>query len=438
MSDLDRIEKFRRDYRALVIAGAGNAQALERAGFTAISADRKSVRELSEDPHWAAIKDGGVEAAGAVDALLTDLGARSLFDPDEVEAAPPVVVDPPVTPPTEEPFDYEESSPFEEGGPYVDLPDLLGKWELLDHKVPIINGKSGELQPFETERWRGRRLLGNSARAPWGDHGPLWAYRGYNLSGLCEDLTIARIGDFHRGREGHPFYGNPMGDFTLRRFAAFQCGGNVQFASAYDRQSYNPSGETYIPKADWPTSANTFRVEGVTLRDLGLITSGAAVRASWPFCFYSPGHNLEGFGLRVYTESAPEFESKGRSYRSHGGVFIGHAKARAAETRKTERVSLHNCVVDVVAPDREEIRLRYVGEAVMEGWRVARRDLDGEFEPPVLSISNDSDRLVLRDWDLLMPLTVQIHRASAFYSAPIARLTWDGSGTFEIKPTDYK
>lgn len=343
---------------------------------------------------------------------------------------------PPVDPPTPEippsvPLIYDEASQFTAGGRYERLSDPTTDepWEIQGQAVPILNShhraQVDHAWPFPTSKWKGRRLLGNDAAAAWGDHGPLWMCRLYDVVGLIDDLHIMRPGDYAKGREGHGIYFNLMGDVTVRDYHAIQCGGQaLQVVSPWERTK-----ETAVPQAEWPTSANALSIERIYARDCGIINVGLAVRASWPIALYGLPCAIHLGGGAVETLESPEFSHHGQTYRSHGALFVG----QPAQGKRVPKLTGVSFRTDLIAPDREDFRLWAVDLVEFEGFAAARTGLSGFREQPVLAIVDDCKRVVLRDWLLDRSLLIQLHAASAPYSAAHTTFSWDGTGTWEWK-----
>lgn len=296
-----------------------------------------------------------------------------------------------------------EDPVFGPGGAYEHLPDPIGSFEPMSHEpLELSSNNSDQVWTFPTAKHQGKRYLGDSASAPWGDHGPLWGFRCYNVEGEIRDLEVWRCGDFHKGREGHLFYFNVFGDLLISNCTGNQHGG--QFLQLVWRE-----GETRIDESLWNHENHTVRVENCQSIDGGCINEGMAVRASWPIAFYNPGQSLEidNFVLRAHNVS--DFQYNGITYNSHGCLFVGPGQVY----RRTPNVIVRNVDAECLRPDRSMMKFWGVDNVLVENCRLVA--VDGECS---ITIVDDCGRVELRNIDTDgAPLKIKIAKQSDPYRA---------------------
>lgn len=186
---------------------------------------------------------------------------------------------------------------------------------------------------------------------------PKWGIRSYNVVGSIEDLTLARVGDFTSGREGHGIYVNLGGSFGVKDYTALQCGG--QAIQVVFRES-----ETRLPQSQWPDSSDTLLLENVSAIDCGMINDGMAVRASYPFAIYNPGTKVVITNLKVHTTNGEAFPTSTGEGRSHGALFVGYGQTQ----RRTPYLNVTGVDLLCIDPDRPMIKLEGIDVArIREG-----------------------------------------------------------------------
>lgn len=207
-----------------------------------------------------------------------------------------------------------------------------------------------------------RTVIFNDDAASWGEHGPMRATREVNVSGTVKGLTYWRPGDWTKGRDGHGFYWNVLGDVTLEDCHVFEAGGQgYQFVSRPE--------ETGLP---WEQVLATNRAATLTVRDCsatdcGQIEYGQMVHSSYPFSFFAPGQALDVDGLTIRCEFPAFTDKDGVQFQSRGGVFIGPGQTHDA---RTSVVWLRRLDIEVTKADRSELVLWAVDEAHVVNPRI--------------------------------------------------------------------
>lgn len=212
----------------------------------------------------------------------------------------------------------------------------------------------------------GRRVLYNNVATSWGDTGPLWGIRAYNVTGTLRDLELWRVGDWKKGREGHAVYLNVAGSLEVVGLRAVQCGGQAL-------QIVWRGGETRMPAEAWPDEGDMISVRDSSAKDCGAITRGAAVRASWPFSIFATGARVEIAGVTVETE-LPEFVGdRGERFQSHGALLVGWGD----QGRRTPSLVVSGLGGRIVRSDRSEVRLEGVDLVIVRGISLTEVGGDG-------------------------------------------------------------
>lgn len=247
-----------------------------------------------------------------------------------------------------------------------------------------------------------RRVVFNNLAASWGEHGPKWGVRAYNVVGVLSDIELWRVGDWSNGREGHSVYLNVAGDLDVSRLRAVQCGGQML-------QIVWRVGETQMPRAEWPTSANLISINECTAQDCGAITAGQAVRASWPVSIFATGARVEVHNLTVNAR-LPEFiGDRGEVFRAHGALLVSGGE----EGRRTPELTVDGLAGSVTRCDRSEIRLAEVDTANLSNISLVEQGGDG-----VCTIDVVDDCHQVHVSASPVPVTVRIIAASKPFSAP--------------------
>jgi hypothetical protein len=292
---------------------------------------------LQTEQDWVRLTTHGIERLYLWDEVLRDyMGFQG-----------GLLGDAPLLPPE---YQYPESFPFRPGGSYAYLEDPVGEgWEVLKQPVlKVDSNKTAEIITWETSEWEGRKYLGNSANSSWGERGPKWGWRRYNLQGLIKDLIVWRIGDFHQGREGHGIYANVYGDLTIADSSFDQCGAQAL------QLVWRPK-ETLVPQGDWPDASRTITLDEVHATDCGVINKGSQVRASWPFAIYSPGQNIRIEGCSNACNIASFYiPGKNGTFRSHGSLIVSPAQTY----RRTQLVEVDGFTSTVERPVKIKIRAK--------------------------------------------------------------------------------
>lgn len=261
-----------------------------------------------------------------------------------------------------------------------------------------------------------RRVVFNNAAASWGEHGPKWGIRSYNVVGKLADLELWRCGDWSNGREGHACYLNVAGDLELTRLRAVQCGGQAL-------QIVWRVGETRMPRSSWPTAANLIALLDCSAQDCGAITDGQAVRASWPFSFFATGARVELKDLRVDTR-LPEFVGdRGERFRAHGALLVTGGE----EGRRTPNLVVDGLAGKVTRCDRSEVRLQSVDVAELRNLTLTEEGGDGACTVDVVDdcrsvhISGSSSTVVVRVISSAKPFSAPYWTATV---APGGEFKW--------------
>ena len=275
---------------------------------------------------------------------------------------------------------WDQGSPFKDGAEYAWLDDAPVT-ALVDAGAEVVGDSSdpmvwtGAVDPNAGEgsssmaaapaSASNRTVVYTSARSSYHHEVlPKWGIRTYNVTGAIRNLTMARVGDFQAGREGHAVYINMGDSFLLENFTALQCGGQAL-------QVVFRSNETGLPEAQWPDESDVLTVRNATAIDCGAINYGAAVRASWPFAIYNPGCRVVLEDIRVETDLVPFGPmSTGEYARSHGVLHVGFPDGHpdtVANHQHTPRLTVRGLTARCVDPDRPMVNLEGVDEVSMEG-----------------------------------------------------------------------
>ena len=378
--------------------------------------------------------------------------ARQLAEPSPGDPTPP---DPePIDPPDPAPAEGIEGAPFEDGGFYEWLPDVYDLEELgapawlrdlaggngldvhsssltsLGPERMVISGgwKSSEWfdLPAEASHRRDRAV---SAQTSWGDPGPLWYQRAYEVRGRVDDVLVWRVGDFIKGREGHVAYHNVRGDLVIDTLVGIQHG--AQLVQLCWRE-----GETKSDPSEWPEkNARTIVLRRLASIDGGIIDKRpgvplSAVRASWPVTIFAPGHDeilVEEPFIRTNTPE-PHLHSTLGLCRSHGFLLC----APSQRPSFTKHLAVTDADVELVAPDRSVVRIVSFGEAELASGRMSVLGHDGEPMPSKVSVV-DGDRFEISQ-DFQWSGEVSVHHPSSPYHNPVARFDHVAGERLVIEP----
>jgi len=256
-------------------------------------------------------------------------------------------------------------APFEAGGP-SSLANF-GWMTAVPHSVPATCSN--------------RRVVFNNRAESWGDRGPLWGIRGYNVMGVLENLEMWRCGDWTQGREGHAVYLNVAGSLTVRKLKAVQCGGQLL-------QLVWRASETRMLEALWPDANDTILLEECEAVDCGAINEGMAVRASWPVSIFHPGQRIAVRDLVVETNLPTFVGGTAGPCNSHGALVATWGE-RGVKTPELVIDGLHG---RLVKPDRSVIRLTGVGHTELR-----RIGLTVEGGAMNVALVEDCDSLIVED-----------------------------------------
>ncbi len=329
------------------------------------------------------------EEQRAIDASGGDPLVRSLLEANDVARWTPAPVFAGAPRPT---------GVFELGGPR----SLANFGYQSDHAEPAPAAISG------------RRVVFNDAPEPWGDRGPLWGVRAYNVVGEIHDLELWRCGDWTRGREGHAVYLNVAGSLLIDGLTGVQCGG--QLLQLVWRVS-----ETRMPRAEWPDAADQIELLNLRASDCGAINQGMSVRASWPVSIFATGARVSISSLEVRT-CLPWFEGdRGERFRSHGALLLewGEEGRRTPELRV---VGLHG---RVCSSDRPEVRLSAVDAAYLSAITMTEEGGDGAC---TISLIDDCGSLEVTD--VRAPVRVELRSAARPWGMPVRTVDVPVGGSF--------
>ena len=243
---------------------------------------------------------------------------------------------------------------------------------------------SDKVCAFPPELW-GATVIYNNAAASWGEHGPKWGSREYNVTGVIEGVSMWRPGDWTKGREGHAWYLNVYRDLTFRNCNVSEAGACAYYFEWRDGTS-GSHDETDIP---WDEAQNWLyevALEDCTAIDCGQINFGTAVRASWPVNFCNPGQRFRIDGMEIKTEFPPVTVS-GETFQSHGGVFVGPGQA----DKRCPLVTIDDLMVDVTRSDRQELVLWAVDEAIIgKNEPIGITDVGGRADVAIVAWGEDA------------------------------------------------
>jgi len=370
---------------------------------------------------------------------------------------------PPVTPDPEPIDDADEGPIFEEGGHYAWLPDsymiddapawmheLLGsdkagvaplRLDVNDPRlveqgplsaIPRDNFKS--VVPFnlpeEASHLRARCV---SAAQPWGEQGPTWFMRNFEVQGELSDIVLWRPGDFGNGREGHCFYFNVRGDLHMHDIIAVQHGAQAM-QLVWRTNSIGETGTINDPEA-WPEAQSppvNILVERFASIDGGVIDERPgvplqAVRASWPFTVFTTGHNSVTMrDLFIRTNLPVPFKGE---FRSHGAIVAAPGKRKVM----SNLLILEDLDVELHASDRSIIRCGAFREVEIRSGYMR------EFDTPNTSrIALDATVDVVRiGADLDWSGVVEVFHPDDAYKGKLASFDHKAGAVTEIQPSSF-
>lgn len=245
-----------------------------------------------------------------------------------------------------------------------------------------------------------RVVVFDNRATPWGDHGPLWGLRGYEVSGTLANLQLWRVGDWTRGREGHAVYLNVSGNLSIRKLTGIQCGAQLLQIVWRALESVGPR----------PTGANTIRLSELLAFQCGMINTGMAVRASWPISIFNTGARITMDNITVITNLAPFVGDRSETFRSHGALMVGPSEKEPYRTPTLNVVGLKS---RLNMPDRDEVRIAAVDSAVLVGLDMSRT----EGTLPKVTIVTDCGEVYIGD--VRAPLEVCIRDKAKPFNMPI-------------------
>ena len=313
-----------------------------------------------------------LDAASVEHAALADALKRGYM---EDMGPPPNAEEPPVEEP-EEPL------------PDPDIPPVLFPWEEVMAPVAYANSNvSPEPLPVPAEL-SNKSYIGYQGPPGWQQ--TIWLYRLYNAEGVIENVRARRIGDFHKGREGHVIYANVWGDFEVRNLEVEDIGAQVLQLVWRGQAPKLEERENRMPGWDEPdgipAKGGTLVLTSITGRRCGLINQGQAVRASWPISIFNPEHRVEMSGIALLNGENPEFVGdRDEMFASHGGISLMPGKR---PTQHTPSGFLRDFEIVTRLSDRASLRL----------WRVesfeVRHGMIASTEPgerPYIDIVDDCE-----------------------------------------------
>ena len=238
---------------------------------------------------------------------------------------------------------------------------------------------------------------GFQGKTSWGETGTLWHANAYNIAGKIDGLTVWRIGDFVKGREGHGLYLRcvPSLDTTIRNYRAFKIGGQAV-------QREWRTSETEIPKADWIEGGGQFLLENCVAKETGLIdtgTGGNAVRASWAFSLYNTMQHTTVRNVRHYNYHSPAPHE--------GSLFLGYGY----NSWRTPSLLVESFRSFVNDRDRPEVFLEGVDDALFQGRGVILYGPD-----PWIDVTEDCGKVTIDR--IATDVTVRMKRSSNPHGAP--------------------
>lgn len=268
-----------------------------------------------------------------------------------------------------------------------------GGYEPLWINVPQA---SGAMLPM---RLSDRVVVFDNKMSPWGDHGPLWGLRGYDVFDRLENLQLWRVGDWTKGREGHAVYLNVSGDLLIRNLSGIQCG--AQLLQIVWRKA----------ESRWqqPTLKNTIRLSKLLAFNCGMINSGMAVRASWPVSIFNTGAGISIDNVTVVTNLPPFVGDRNETFRSHGALMVGPSEREPYRTPWLHVVGLKS---RLNLPDRDEVRIDSVDSAILTGLDMIRND----GAPPRVTIVDDCGEVFIGE--VRAPLEVCIRDKTRPFNMP--------------------
>lgn len=264
---------------------------------------------------------------------------------------------PPNTQPGGEPAKLWE--PFAPDSLYDYLPDIPEAAKLLGWYTPWINN-AGPGEPFDLAEIAPGVYAGHNAKAPISESkeawGPDWGMRLYRCTGTLEGVTLHRIGDWTKLREGHGGYLSPMfGDLLIRDCHMVGCGGHAWHVRAISEEHDPGSG---IPSALLPRPGDVMEWDGCSALQCDAIDEGHSPRASWPFNFTNPGMRWRQVGCTVETDHS----ARGHKACATGAFFYGFDQ----EPRRCERGESYNAKAVLTKSDRAVVFLEGQDEVLFE------------------------------------------------------------------------
>jgi len=268
----------------------------------------------------------------------------------------------PSTSPPAVPKAYALAAPFSPGGKYSWMGHApVEEGTEIGGSVRISrndNGYGSTIAWKITPEHSNRTIVWNSTKATWEEWLPKWGVRDYNAYGLIENLTQYRCGDFHKGREGHAVYLNVISELRMANVHAVECGGNAI-------QLVWRAKESDVPIEAQSRDNSAITLNNVSATNCGAITSGSAVRASYPFSIFNPGQDILINGMKVRC-NLPSFLWSGVMRRSHGGLVIHPGQAY----RRTDYVEINGLDIEIHNSRRGLVKLGAIDHCVMRSPRV--------------------------------------------------------------------
>ncbi len=307
---------------------------------------------------------------------------------------------------------YIRASPFDIGA-YSDLKTLTvsdrtgatlgGYWRYGKSSKSVWAPEKQLAVQTIPEDASNRKVIWNSTKAPgWDEWGPKWGMRGYNVTGLLENLTQYRCGDFEKGREGHAVYFNVYAGLTLRNVHAIQCGG--QAIQLVWRDSETKIVDGGANEMYW------VRIEDCSAIDCGVINEGSAVRASYPLSFFNPGQAIRIDNFKVRCD-IPTFQKSVGACNSHGGVFIGPGQVY----RRCPGAIINGLDIEVNRPDRACLKLWAVDTAIVNELSIV-----SEGRPGNVTIIDDCGLVEINN--PITDINVQVKSSDKPFGQPITVL----------------
>ncbi len=298
---------------------------------------------------------------------------------------------------------------------FAHMSEPHGEFELGGYdSLANFGWDSAEVHPVPASL-SNRKIVFNNLAAPWGERGPKWGIRAYNVVGKLVNLELWRCGDWTQGREGHAVYLNVAGDLLIDKLRGVQNGGQLL------QLVWRP-GETKMPQDLWPSVKHLIDLRNLISLDNGAINFGQSVRASWPISIFSPGSRVHIKSPRISTELADFTGDHGERCKSHGALLVTEGEYG----QHTPELVVDDLKARLVLPDRSSIRLSGADAVVLRYPDI--EVLGGE---GIATLSVVDSCKSIRIVNAKRPIRAQVFHASQPWNSPYQQVTIPVGGRFD-------